>query len=157
MSAQLKPQVTVQAEHYSAALFDEFKPLVEHHWREIANYQARIPLDPSRQVYEKAALAGNLLILTARWGDELVGYAVFFLMHHPHYASSLFAQNDVIYVAPVHRRGSVRVRLIRLSEKYLRALSVKRISWHAKLTNDFQTLLERLDYQVEEVILGKLL
>lgn len=157
MNAQLQPQTLIQREVYTRALGHEALPLLTAHWREIANYQAAIPLDIDWDFYDKMQAQAKLLCITARVGGKLVGYSVFLITRHPHYVSTVFAANDVIFVSEDMRKGRIGLSLIRASEREARALGARKITWHVKVTNDVARLLERLGYQCDELIMGKLL
>jgi GNAT superfamily N-acetyltransferase len=157
MSAVLKPALLIKQEPYCDALIAEAKPLLVEHWREVALYKDAIPLDPDFDLYRGMAAKNRLFCLTARVGGELVGYCAFVLMHPGHYKSTLHGINDVIYVAPAHRKGSVGYRLIRESERGLKARGVRKISWHVKPGTKLAQLLDRLGYATDEILKGRLL
>jgi GNAT superfamily N-acetyltransferase len=148
---------------YTEAIAKEITPLLERHWREIANYQEVIPLAVNFEAYRQADAGGKLLVLVAREGDSMIGYSVFMLIRSPHYRSSLFAMNDVIYVLPEYRKGRTGLALIRESEKLLKARGCVKISWHVKdrnadgTPNPLSAILRKFGYELEEVSLGKLL
>ena len=148
---------------YTEAIAKEFEPLLEAHWREIANYQSVIPLAVNWEAYRQADAGGKLVILTAREGDKLAGYSVFFVVRSPHYSSSVFGMNDVLYVRPEHRHGRAGVALIRESERVMKARGCVKISWHVKernadgSVNPLGAILRKMGYELEEVSLGKLL
>lgn len=163
MNAVIKPIVKIQEERYSDALRAEFQPLLWLHWREIANYQDTIPLAPNFDLYARADAAGRLLALTARMGNDLVGYSIMMLLHPPHYSTTFVAMNDVIWVAPDHRKGRVGLSLIRESERCCKARGCIKISWHVKeknadgSDNPLAPVLRKLGYEGEELTLGRLL
>jgi GNAT superfamily N-acetyltransferase len=99
----------------------------------------------------------KLLCITARMGDDLVGYSVFLITRHPHYVSTVFASNDVIFVREDLRASRLGLALIRASEREAKALGVRKLTWHVKFTNDVGQLLGKLGYNRDELIMGKLL
>ena len=135
-------------------IWAEAQPLLVAHWREIAHYQD-IELAPEFSVYEVAEQHGNLRCYTARAGTKLVGYAVFFVRHNPHYRNSLQAVQDVLFVLPEHRKGMAGVRLIRHAEQSLKAEGVQVVYHHVKRTNQVGRLLGRLGYDLVEEIYSK--
>ena len=157
MSAVLKPKLLIAREYCSDALFEEVKPLLYEQWREIANYQDEIPLDVDYDFYRKMEAQKKLVWLTARLDGELIGYSVFILIRHPHYQSTVFAMNDVIFVRMTHRKSRTGLALIRESERRLKALGARKISWHVKLSNDLQRILAAKGYATDEISMGKLL
>lgn len=132
------------------------EPILVDHWREVALYQEKIPLEPDYSRYVAAENQGRLVIVTARKDGELVGYSVFILHRHIHYKNCLVASNDVIYLKPEYR-GVIGARLILKSEAILTELGVDRMTWHVKPKHDWSPILERMGYDHEEIIMGKLL
>ena len=135
-------------------LWDEAQPLLAAHWREIAHYQD-IELAPDRALYEAAEDVGSLRCYSAREGEALIGYVVFFVRHAPHYRHSLQAVQDVLFVLPEHRKGMAGVRLIKHAEDALQAEGVQVVYHHAKRTNLVGRLLGRLGYDLVEEIYCK--
>jgi GNAT superfamily N-acetyltransferase len=158
VNAQLQPRrLIIEREYCSDALFEEVKPLLFEQWREIANYQDEIPLDVDYDFYRRMETQKKLVWLNARLDGELVGYSVFMLIRHPHYQSTVFAMNDVIFVREVHRKSRIGLALIRQSEKTLKVLGARKISWHVKTTNDLARILTAKGYATDEINMGKLL
>lgn len=157
MNAQLQIGPQIQQEAYSDALIAEMKPMLYEHWLEVATFKDRIPLDPDYPAYQMLDGAGKVLCLTARIEGVLVGYSVFLLRRSSHYKSTSAALNDVIYVHPRCRRGSLGLRLIRETESRLKAMGVVKITWHAKPQTQLADLLVRLGYVLDELMLAKVL
>jgi len=132
------------------------KALIEDHWNEVALHKDVVKLEPNWGQYAALEAQNRLVIITAREGELLVGYSVFFLHHHAHYKSCLVASNDVIYLVP-GKRGVVGTRLIRNSETILKSLNVIKMTWHVKPSHDWSGVLKRMGYEQEEIIMGKLL
>jgi len=135
-------------------LWEEATPLLEAHWREVAHYQD-IALKPDVETYAKLQAAGQLRCYTARDCGRLIGYVVFFVRPNPHYATSIQAHQDVLFVALDYRKGMVGVRLIKFAEQRLRAEGVQVIYHHAKRTNKVGELLKRLGYELVDEIYAK--
>lgn len=155
MNAALKPRA-VYARESIAEVVDEIKPLLIAHYEEIAHY-LDIPLKPDYQRYIQAETAGLLRIFTARVDGELVGYAIYLLMHHLHYSDSLQAHQDILYLAPDHRRGGTGMRLIRHADCALAEEGVQVVVQHVKARADlnFGPLLERMGYELMDHIYAK--
>lgn len=132
----------------------ELKPLLELHWREIAHY-LDIPLDVDEAFYRGVDAAGALRIFTVRAGGALVGYAVFFVKHNPHYQGSLQAVQDVLFLHPAFRNGSVGARLIRHADEQLRDEGVQAVYHHVKRAHNFGPLLERMGYELVDLIYAR--
>ena len=98
-----------------------------------------------------------LAFFTARDEDgKLAGYCVFIVRTNPHYAQSLQAAQDVVYVAP-WARGTTGQRLFAFCEEQLREQGVQAIYHHVKAKPglNFGPLLERRGYEAVDIIYAK--
>lgn len=134
---------------------DAATSLLWAHWREVALNKDIIPLDPDWDAYERLEDDGKLRIFTARDGIKLVGYFVVIVSSHLHYKSTLFAENDLIYLDPDYRKGHVAARLIRFAEKCLREDGVTVLMINTKDHRPFDPLLVRSGYGLVERVYGK--
>lgn len=130
--------------------------LLRAHWAEIA-YFPDIPLEPDWDAYADAEARGALRIFTVRVAGELVGYAVYFLKNNPHYKSSLFAAQDILYLAPEHRGARTGAHLILFADTYLRSIGVQVVCQHSKARRDIDIgpLLKRLGYELMDTVWTK--
>lgn len=145
----------VYASESLADFYSEAFPLLFDHWQEIAHYKD-ILLDPDTTRYHALENSGMLRIYTARVGGKLVGYSVFIVSRHAHYASSLHALQDVLFVHPDHRRGRLGIRLIEHSEEQLRAEHVQVVVHHVKVKHlALAAILERKGYELVEANYAK--
>jgi len=127
-------------------ILDELKPLLTEHWEEIALYKDKIKLSPDYERYLMADDVGVLHILTARDDEKLIGYFISFVQPHVHYMDNTFAINDVLFIHPSYRKGSVGYKLFKHAEKSLKAIGVDVIMIHAKVKRDFKPLMDKLGY-----------
>lgn len=135
-------------------VWDQLQPLLARHWREIAHYQD-IPLDPDRQRYEIAEASGTLRVFLAYLGEDLIGYAVFIVSRSMHYAGSVQAVQDVIYLDPAYRNAGIGRALVAECDEALRAEGVQVVYQHVKLAYDFGPLLASLGYEAIETVYGR--
>lgn len=147
-----------QRETLTLSLFEEMKPLLEKHFKEIAHYQD-IPLDPAIEQYIGMEKAGALRVYTAREfvnGQEmLVGYCIFFVRHNLHYRSSLQAAQDIIFIHPAFRHAGFGAKFISFCDDELRKEGVQVVYHHVKQAHNFGPLLERIGYQLVDLIYGR--
>lgn len=129
--------------------------LFRSHYEEIARNKGVMVLNPHWQRYEQAEAAGMLFALAAWVGTELVGYAITIVDKHLHYSALTYAQNDVIYVAKPHRRGSLGASLIHATEAEATRRGAKLMLWHAKQGTALEALLPRLGYGVQDIIFSR--
>lgn len=133
----------------------EIDDLLRTHYEELCGHQDRKVLNPRWDQYAALEQAGMLLVLSAREGEVLVGYACFYVMPHMHYSDYTVATNDVLFLHPDHRLGTTGIRLIKQSEREAKAMGAQHIVWRSKPDTTLLKLLDRLDYQVEETAHGK--
>lgn len=136
--------------------FDDFyadaRPLIEQHWREVAHFPD-VPLNPDLTRYRAMHDAGMLHCYVARGASGRVyGYALFIVNRSLHYADSVMAMEDVIFVDPEVRGGVLGKQLIQFSEMQLRALGVEFVTHHQKQAHPaLGRLLSHLGYEAFEV------
>lgn len=135
-------------------LWPEIWPLLFGHWQEIATWKD-IPFDPDTDAYEALENARMLYVFTARAGDTLVGYAAYIVRTHLHYQSSKQAYQDVLYLAPAHRRGGTGRQLIEFADTELAKEEVQVVFQHVKTAHDFGPLLERIGYTLVEKVYAR--
>jgi hypothetical protein len=115
----------------------------------------RLHIDWDR--YRELDAAGKLATFIAKKGYHIVGYAVFVVQTHIHYADALVAANSAVYVAPEARAGRVVLNLLRFAELGLHAQGVRKVYYHVKREKDFGRLLERIGYQDSERMFAKVI
>ncbi len=152
--------VAYATEQLTDGLWDELAPLLEAHWHEIAHYDD-IVLRPDREMYAKIQAAGGLRIYTARTAapsqdrGRLIGYLCCFVNRSLHYADHLFANQDVLFIDPLHRGSRAGVGLIQFAHEQLRTEGVSVIFQHVKAKADINigpVLVRLLKYSlVDEV------
>lgn len=132
---------------------EEVKPLITEHYREIAHYQD-IELKPDYEKYQKLQDLGMLRFYTAR-NDAglLIGYGVFFVQKNMHYSDSIQAVQDILFIRKGFR--GTGGRLIAFCDDSLRAEKVQVVYHHVKQAHNFGPLLERMNYQLVDLIYAK--
>ncbi len=129
-----------------ASCIDELQTLAEREYAEVGQKDlAELKVDWNR--YCELDAAGKLATFVARRDGVVVGYAVFIVQHHIHYADALVAANSAVYMAPEARAGRVVLKLLRYSELGLKAQGVRKVYYHVKREKDFGRLLEHLGYR----------
>jgi hypothetical protein len=151
--ADLIPAVeTVFAvENFSLDLVQELVPLFVDHYHEIATWQD-IELKPRWERYELLKSKGFLRVHVARKGGRAIAYSAWILDGHLHYADSMQATNDVIYLQPDQRGKFLGYRFIRWSLEQLKAEKIQSVALHIKLAHNWGPMAERLGFFAEETI-----
>lgn len=143
--------VTYQAEQYKDCI-DEALPLLSMHWEEIAHFKD-IKLNPDFEQYATFDSLGMLRVYTARKNNILIGYAVYFVRSNPHYKHSLQAVQDILYIHPQHR--GIGGRLILFADEALKEEGVEVVYQHIKAAHNVGRLLERLRYELVDLVYAK--
>ena len=147
-------ELTIEQENIEC-FWTDAQPLLEAHWREISAH-ADIPLKVDLRVYGELEALNQLCIIAARTSGRLVGYAVFFVSPHPHYKSSLQAQEDVIYMHPALRGMGHGRELLDATERILRRRGCQMVHHHVKLAHpELGDLLALNGYRAVETIFSK--
>lgn len=135
------------------SVLEEVKPLLQKHWEEVAHYKD-IPLDPDYTQYILLQDLNMLRSFSARDDNgKLIGYAVFLVKKHPHYKQHLYAMQDIIFIDP-DRRG-IGVFLIKFCDEELRKIGVHVVSHHVKFSHNWSSILERMGYEKQDIILTR--
>lgn len=154
MQTTTRSEVAYARETLAVFIAEAF-PLLTEHWQEVSHYQD-IPLDPDLRRYQTSEDSGMLRIYTARVDGKLVGYSVFIVNYNAHYAGSLQAQQDVLFVHPDYRRGRLASVLISFSDAALSAENVQVVIHHVKVKHlALAAILEHKKYELVEVIYAK--
>lgn len=140
-----------------AQCLEEMKPLLEEHYSEIAMYKDKIELNPDYDTYFALEENGHLHIVTVRDEGKLIGYYVSYIHKNMHYQDHLFAVNDVLFLHPDYRGGTVAYRMIRYAEEQLKALGVSVIMLHMKVAYPFEELCQALGMDKAEYVYTKFL
>lgn len=138
-------------------LKEEILPLLPLHWQEIALDHNSIQLDPDWDEYDRMGYSGQLHLITARNGDELVGYFVGIVKPHLHYRKSITCFSDVLYIKPEHRKGRTGIRLFKEIERTLKDRGVEKVYINTKRHLDFGPVLEYLLYRDTEGVYTKVI
>lgn len=140
---------------YSDAFAREALPLLQKHDAEVSAFKD-IPLDPDYAQYEIFQKSGMLRVFTAREGERLVGYSLYFVSMAPHYKGSKQAVQDILFMDAEFRKGSNGIRFIRYCDDWLRTEGVQ-VTYQSTTMQgmDFGIVLERLGYRPLETLYAR--
>lgn len=137
----------------AADVIDEIGPLIQEHYDEIARFKD-IPLKPDFSSYKAMDAAGRLRVFTVRTPEhQLIGYGVFFIVPNPHYMSSIQANQDIIFIQKNHR-GQGR-EFIAWCNEQLKSEGVQAVYHHVKAKHNFGPMLERMGFELVDLIYVK--
>ncbi len=137
----------------------ELPELFYAHWVELESHLAECPIDVDWERYLKAENLGKLHILTVRDNVVLIGY--FFCYVDTSAQSRLVkrAVSDLLYLKPEYRRklSGIGIKLIKHAEQMARDLGAKKLYILGKANASLKVILGRLQYNLEEEVMSKLL
>ena len=145
---EIRPSTVAEMHRVAGVLFAS-------HYEEVAARRQNTPLSPDWLRYQALEQHGSLITLAAWEGERIVGYSVSIVTTALHYSTTIFCQNDVLFVAEAHRRGRLGIRLIRETERIAVAGGTKRVFWHAKQGTALAAILPRLGYGVHELVYSR--
>ena len=133
----------------------DIESLTGAHYAEMTSFPD-IPLDVDWAFYAAVADAGVLRTFTAREKGLLIGYAIFVVRRHPHYQGHVWANNDVIWVHPDHRRGGGGRDFVRFISRSLEDGGADVIHMRTKIKHpELKNLLESLGFFADEIGMSK--
>lgn len=132
-------------------VWSEIQPLILEHWEEIAHF-GDIALAPREELYRFLQDSGKLYVFTLRDDGKLIGYAVFVVDFDIHYANSLQAKQDVLFLLPGYRNAGNGAALIGFCDAELAKAGVQCVYHHVKHAHNFGPLLAAMRYKSIETI-----
>ena len=144
----------------------EMSSLNELHYDEIATHKDLKVLKPDYDKYLEMERLGMLRVFTVRnqveergittmaegrYRGDLIGYFVTFISPHMHYSDCIYALNDILYIHPDYRGGTVGYRLFKEAMQDLRDNTEATILCiHMKVEYPFRQLLGKLGFSLTE-------
>ncbi len=144
-----KPKVYFAREGF-VDMYPEMLPLLEKHYNEIAWNIEKIPLHVDIDKYAQLDGACILFCFSAREAGRLIGYAAFLVHPHPHYMSTVFATNDVIFIEKSHRGRQLGAEFLEFCETELKAFGVQAIAIRIKNCLNWAPLAEACGFEPVE-------
>jgi len=143
--------LTAAAEPF-APFLEEVKPLLPHHWEELALNKEHVPLSPQYDEYLARDAKGMVMVVTLRDAGELVGYFVGFVAPGLHYSTCLTLHLDIFWVRPDKRDGTAGLKLFKAVEAEAKRRGVRRMFVGSKVHKDASRLFEALGYKPVETV-----
>tara|TARA_R110000787_G_scaffold280971_1_gene392052 strand:+ start:192 stop:644 length:453 start_codon:yes stop_codon:yes gene_type:complete len=129
--------------------------LLKEHWDEICVNKKMMKIKPDESAYEALEDSGKLIILGAFLDDALVGYSVNIISNHPHYVDLKCLSNDLLFVSKDHRGSTLGMRLIKFTEQEAEHVDARMMMWHCKKGTALEAIMQRQNYNVQDVIYSK--
>ena len=147
--------IAIAVEPLSRELFAECWPLFEQHREELTTDKALMQLAPDVDRYLAAQEAGAFLAVVARKDGAVVGYSGNFVTHNLHYSALCYCHNDLLFLDSAHRKGTLGLKLMDVTEREAAARGARMMIWHAKSGSTLEKLLPRRGYRVQDVLFSK--
>lgn len=138
-----------------SAFYPQARDLLLLHYDEVAPHKELLKLDPNLDVYHAMERAGSLHVITARIDGVLIGYIIMMVHPHLHYKQVIVAVDDVHFIHPAHRRGSLGSRLIKSAEAEMVKVGARIMALRTKDSNNHGLLFERLGFEPQDVVYTK--
>ncbi len=100
-------------EPLSGLLSDGAGSLTRQHWEEIALDQDKVPLVIDWLALLQEEKIGRFRVFSARRAGKLIGYVSFRFFRPERYATTLYCNDDVFWLAPEERKGLTGYKLLR--------------------------------------------
>jgi hypothetical protein len=134
----------------------KFKAIIGHHYEEVETLKD-FGLDIDYDTYESLNNSKKLVFITAKEGNELVGYIVFFVTPHLHYKNCLTAHEDLYYLKPEYRKGFNGIKMFKFAQDYLKDIGVDLVLYATKVGYDNSSIFKYLGCQPLDKVFTKLL
>lgn len=126
--------------------------LFVEHWEEIASDKQSRQLNPANEYFIALEEVNHLLCVGVFDGDKIVGYSVNVLAPDTHDCTKLLCMNDALYLSPNYRQGTRGIRLIKETEKQAKNRGIYGVLWHAKPNTSLDLLLDKMNYNVKDLL-----
>lgn len=157
----MNEDVTIQTENLLASL-PALQSMLEEHYRELAIFQAEVPLAINWPHYYSLVASRQLLFVTARNSDgKLLGYYIATTTQCPHYFTTPRGQHDIMRVLPEARGAGIGLKLMLHVEQELRAAGI-RLWYHGRkavteTAPAMDKLMAKLGFRPADLYFAKLL
>ncbi len=150
-SDQEKLECKVQEESLHRVI-REVIPLSYKHYQEIG---LTYPYDPNIDGILDFAIADKVTLITIRYGELLVGYALYLIGPFKHSMSTEYASLEAIYILPAFRNGFLAKRVLNFGEEKVKEKGAKFITVASTEKYPIAKLLSFAGYEPLEVLYVK--
>lgn len=104
-------------ERFDDTVIGEMKLLVFDHIAEVGPFQFEFDVDWDKFVDLQES--DSIRLFVARSEGNMVGYAIYIISTHTHFATTVFALQDALYIVPQFRGNGAGIGLIQFCEDML--------------------------------------
>lgn len=137
-----------------ADCFDEVIKLLDDHYKELSVTKG-FALNPDYEIYKHNDKTGNVRVILCKDDGTIVGYIIYFLSANLHYRDCLLATEDIYYLKPAYRKGTIGIKMFKFAENYLKTLGVHMVKYSTKVHMDNSRLFEYLGCDFIEKVFVK--
>jgi len=113
-------------------IHEEIRPIHAAHYAETETLYLDTPFDPDYARYAQQEDTGNFVLVTARWGVELVGYLQYYVFRDLHTQGAYMAREDAMYILAKARGRKIAPRMLAYAENVMAALGCSFIGMTSK-------------------------
>ena len=130
---------------------------MHEYWDNTVANQDAPPLDYDWEFYLAAEEAGKYVLITAREGDEIIGYVDYYVATHPHHKTVVFAACNTLATKVGHRGKGIGSKLVKAAESFLKLYNVKRIVHGYRTVYETEPLFPKLGFKLIEQLYVKVM
>jgi GNAT superfamily N-acetyltransferase len=108
------------------------------------------PIDMDWPMYMRVQASRALILVCARKGGHIVGFAMYYVMPHPHHKTLLCGHCDSLVTRVEDRGKGIGTKLIKFGEHVLRSRGVQYVLHNQKVPDGIEPLCAKLGYKLEE-------
>lgn len=142
--------ISFAVETVDAMLAPEIQAMMAQHLADVAPLDAWRTLDAGVGMYRQCEAAGMFYVIVARDNGVPVGYSGTFIGPHRFCVGTIFANNDMLFLAPAFRGTNVALRLMRATVAEAKRRGASVMGWAARPDSRFGQMLARSGHVVAE-------
>ena len=127
--------------------------ILPEHYQDLSDHQFPLELDYTK--YKQLDSLGMLFCCSVTDNGQLIGYSVYLLHNHLHYASAKLAMEDCYFLKKQYRKGFTGIKLFKYIESELTKLGVQKMVTGSKTKAEIGVLLKRLGHHHFENLYSK--
>tara|TARA_R110002012_G_scaffold221211_1_gene392771 strand:+ start:227 stop:700 length:474 start_codon:yes stop_codon:yes gene_type:complete len=135
----------------------DYSGVLEEHYPELDWTEGKLPCSVDFDKYQLIYKNGNMVFLTARYNEELIGYCSVYADYHLHNKDKVYGIVDFFYLKKDYRKGSVGLRFVKFIETKMKEFNIDVFCIQSRAKRDTGKLLTRLGYTEVETVYGKIL
>jgi GNAT superfamily N-acetyltransferase len=130
----------------------EMSAILLEYWKATEAHEGMPPLDMNWEYYTEQEAAQQFVLITARVGadKELIGFAMYIVIMHPHHKTVRFAICDILAVKLGYRDVGIGSKLVKAAEPLLKMYYVKQIVHQCRTVYDVEPLFPKLGFTLIE-------